>query len=280
MDVICVSNFSEHVLVQGILSERLFRFLKAACDETDLASIPSLMLHVMETLHCWKDNTDALIGVIIWLGDMATRIYPKISGNFDSRVRLSLEAACNLRGTLLHGWKGSTKELVRDSYLKTAKNLLLILHDDWTIEGNSMMSTSTTDHTMKAPETGKGHFAHVLFAITSGEFRILCDEFVSILDSYIPESKDVPLERSSDKKLSDQLQIRYSRIVEMHQVCFDMFDIMLELLLGRMDVGEEETGAWECIPAETILQLRNVRNRDCCNCFCFCFMIRFCFCRK
>jgi hypothetical protein len=128
----------------------------------------------------------------------------------------------------------------------------------------------------------KGHFASLMCAIACGEFRILCDEFVSILEAHIPATqREVEQEQGAKEQMPDttaaaaaaaedtgrlphQLESRHRRIVKMHRICFDLFDAILGLLVseddssGRDEDDGESGGAWAELAASCLIGFRNV----------------------
>lgn len=250
----------------------MLAFLSGVCSSSPSATPSSLLRHVCRTLPELnsplistdpdqnEDNdleqvrsSDHTLSVVAWLGELASQLYPGTTP-----LHLPDCSAANLRGSLLHGWKGSTREGVRDSYLETTKSLLLVLHHDWTLE-TAVSSGGGSDS--KDDSQSMGHFASLVCSITCGEFRILCDEFVSILESHLPTAGgddggdgDGDTRRSHSEKAA-QIQARLARIVRMHATCFDLFDAMLGLLVGE---AGEEGGAWACLPASVLIHFHGV----------------------
>jgi hypothetical protein len=221
-------------------------------------------------------NNEAAIPAIIWLGNVAQQLCLTASDSH-SPLHLSAQGAANLRGTLLHGWRGSTKESCRDTYLVATKWFLRVLHPNWTLEslGGDIPQLSSKEEDEKQ---NLGHFASLVCSISCGEFRILCDEFVSVLEAFLPqdkkegnENKDATTEGESGGVSACVLKGRHQRIVRMHDVCFDLFNAILELLVGEgvdqadgrddsIVIEEEDGGAWATLPATCLMKFRNVSN--------------------
>jgi hypothetical protein len=157
-----------------------------------------------------------------------------------------------------------------------------VLHPDWTVESAEAVASAPVATPVegnggtseKASPEPRGHFASLVCAITCGEFRILCDEFVSVLESHLPieheQEREGGMSSSSSSSSSGsgsgstvsapmeqsaQLQARSARLELMLATCFDLFDAILRLLVGD---GKDDEGAWADLPASILIHFRSV----------------------
>jgi hypothetical protein len=133
-----------------------------------------------------------------------------------------------IRNIIAQGWRSSAEDSTRDLFLIACDVFLQHLSPTWTMGTDKASENSS--------ET---NFPILLVTIISNEHRILLHELVNIAELEASHNDGVgELERESDLnepscRLSlKKHQTRLRRILKIAFVCYDIFDRILELLIG------------------------------------------------
>ena len=216
-DIYAVASTNETVNV--------LEFLAKVCEVGGSSQCENIFRHALSVVS--TTNPKNMLKIFDFLVEMTLHC--------DS-IRLSTDESKALRSLIMEGWgAGGSQEDVRDTFVIATVVFLSRIHPTWTVE------SSPTDE--DSPDRG-GRFAMVLCSIVCGEFRLLEHELVHMLD-LVDSVPDQHSERSSESAGADTasevrpdkyddayILRRLQRVLRMSFVCFEIFDVVLCLLVG------------------------------------------------
>ena len=231
-DIYAVARVSENTSV--------LEFLAKVCEMGGSSECENIFRHALGVVS--STNPKNMLTIFNFLVEMT--LHCKIIG-------LTAEESKTLRSLLMEGWgAGGSEENVRDTFVIATVVFLSRIHPSWTLE-------ESVDG--DGPDKS-GRFAMVLCSIVCGEFRLLEHECVHMLDLMGCATNEQILATSGGNTPSGDTDIRpdkyndtyilqrLQRVVRMSFVCYEIFDVILSLL-----VGEGATGVgWGDLPGEVM----------------------------